>query len=164
MILWFAGLSFLLVAWIFASPAIDYRLVVAGSVVPSIEPLVGGPWALHTLLAPVLAMGVVMVGFRGRRLRQRRWLGVPIGLFMHLVLDASWARTSLFWWPVFGWRADAGDLPSIPSPAVVVLLELAGLAACIWAVRRYRLDRPEERDLFLRQGRLSRQVMNDPAS
>ena len=25
---WFAGLSFLLVAWIFASPAIDYRLVI----------------------------------------------------------------------------------------------------------------------------------------
>ncbi len=164
MILWFAGLSFLLVAWIFASPAIDYRLVVVAAVVPSVELIGSGPWPLHTLLAPVLAMTLIMVGLRGRRLLQRRWLGVPIGLFMHLVLDGSWARTTLYWWPVFGWRIDADDAPSLPSTPVLVLMELGGLVACLWAIRRYRLDRPDERALFLHQGRLSRQAMADPTA
>ena len=162
MFFWFAGLSFVAVAWVFASPAIDYRLVILGSVLPVAEMVAGGPWALHTLLAPVAAMTVVMLLWRGQRIAQRRWLGIPIGLFMYLVLDGAWARTELFWWPLFGASVDGADLPEWESAGILVLMELAGLVAVVWAVRRYRLVQPEERQLFFKQGRLSRAAMGPP--
>ncbi len=162
MLLWFAGLTFVTVAWVFASPAIDYRLVMLGAVLPVVEMVIGGPWALHTLLAPVVVMTVVMLVFRGRRLVQRKWLGLSIGLFFHLVFDGAWARTTLFWWPLFGVRADAADIPSWESPVVLVLMELVGAAALGWAIRRYRLLEPDQRRLFVTEGRLDRAVMAAP--
>ena len=181
MFFWFVGLSFVFVAWVFASPAIDYRLVAVGSVVPVVEtidyrlvaagsvaPLVemlaDGPWVLHTLLAPAAAMTIVMLVFMGRRLKQRRWLGLPIGMFMYLVLDGAWARTELFWWPVFGLNVDQGDLPTWESPGVIVIMELIGLAAIGYAVRRYRLAEPEARMLLVREGRLTRAAMGHESS
>ncbi len=162
MFFWFAGLSFLLVAWVFASPAIDYRLVIGGAVLPVVEMIVGGPWALHTLLAPVTVMTAVMLVFRGRRLVQRKWLGISIGLFVNLVLDGAWVRTTLFWWPLFGWRADAGDIPGWEAVPIIIGMEVIGLVALGWMVRRYRLDRSAERALFITEGRLSRELMNEP--
>ena len=162
MLLWFAGLTFVTVAWVFASPAIDYRLVMLGAVLPVIEMVIGGPWALHTLLAPVAVMTLVMLVFRGRRMVQRRWLGLSIGLFFYLVFDGAWARTTLFWWPLFGARADAGDIPGWESPVVLVLMEVVGAVALAWAVRRYRLGEPDQRRLFLAEGRLDRAVMAAP--
>lgn len=162
MLLWFAGMSFLLVAWVFASPAIDYRLVIAGSVLPVAEMVLGGPWVLHTLLAPVAVMTLVMLIFRGRRLVQRKWLGIAIGLFVYLVLDGAWARTTLFWWPLFGVEADAGDIPTWEAVPVLVLMEVAGAGALAWMIRRYRLLEPAERELFRREGRLSRALMSEP--
>ncbi len=159
MFLWYIGVSFLFVAWVFASPAIDYRLVALGSVLPMIEMLLDGPWALHTLLAPVAVMCLVMVVLSGRRLLQRRWLGLPIGLFMYLVLDGAWARSELFWWPVFGATVDAADLPSWKPLPVLILMEIAGLAALVYGARRYQLDRPEPRRLLVRDGRLTRAAM-----
>jgi hypothetical protein len=154
MFFWFAGLSFLLVAWIFASPLLDYRLVMAGSVLPVAEKLLGGPWALHTLLAPVVAMTAVMVAWRGRRLRQRRWLGLPIGLFLFLVLDGAWTNTKLFWWPAFGWGI--GEEPGWrPFPALL-LMEAAGLAALVIAIRRFGLVDESSRARFARTGHLPR--------
>jgi hypothetical protein len=162
MFFWFVGLSFLLVAWVFASPAIDYRLVIGGAAAPVIEMIFSGPWALHTLLAPVAVMTLVMLVFRGRRLLQRKWLGISIGMFLYLVLDGAWARTTLFWWPLFGRHADAGDIPTWESVPVLVVMEIVGLVALGWMVRRYRLDQPKERKLFLSEGRLSRELMNEP--
>lgn len=162
MFFWFIGLSFVFVAWVFASPAIDYRLVAIGSVLPVIEMVIGGPWALHTLLAPVVVMTAVMLVFQGRRLLQRRWLGIPIGMFMYLVLDGAWARTTLFWWPFFGTSADAGDLPTWESAAVLVAMELVGLAAVAYGAWRYRLTDPDGRRLLLNDGRLGRSVMGAP--
>lgn len=154
MFFWFAGLSFLLVAWIFASPLLDYRLVMAGSVLPVVEKLLGGPWALHTLLAPVVAMTVVMVAWRGRRLRQRRWLGLPIGLFLFLVLDGAWTNTKLFWWPAFGWGI--GEEPGWRPFPVLLLMEAAGLAALVIAIRRFGLVNASARARFARTGHLPR--------
>lgn len=162
MFFWFAGLSFVLVALVFASPMIDYRLVMAGSVLPMVEMVAGGPWALQTLLAPVVVMFAVMVVARGNRLAQRRWLGLPIGMFAYLVLARSWMSTTLFWWPGFGWEAEPDDLPRWDSVGVLVVLELVGLAALMWAGYRYRLHEPALRRRFLREGRLSREVMGAP--
>lgn len=161
MLFWFAGLSFAGVALIFASPAIDYRLVLVGSVLPVVEMVIEGPWVLHSLLAPVVVMTLVMVLFPGKRLVQRKWLGVPIGMFLYLVLDRAWARTTLFWWPLFGVSVNGDDLPGWESPVALIVMELIGLAALIWVVRRYRLTQESERRLFWSKGRLSRTAMDD---
>ena len=58
----------------------DHRFVVLGAVLPVVEGLVGGPWILHTPILGVALLAAVMLGARGRRLTQRRWLGVPIGM------------------------------------------------------------------------------------
>jgi hypothetical protein len=162
MLLWFAGLSFVIVAWIFASPAIDYRLVMGGSVLPVVEMIAGGPWILHTLLAPVVVMTAVMLIFRGKRLAQRKWLGISIGLFLYLVLDGAWARTTLFWWPLFGTEAEPSDIPTWEAAPVLILMELAGAAALFWVIRRYRLTEDSERQLFIGEGKLSRSLMAEP--
>ena len=82
MVLWFIGLAFIIVASVFESPLIDYRLIIVGSTIPVLEMIFSGPWILHSLAAPVTVMAFVMLIFMGKRLRQRRWLGLPIGMFL----------------------------------------------------------------------------------
>ena len=159
MFFWFLALSFVLVALVFDSPALDYRMVMLGSILPMAELLAGGPWALHTLLAPLVVLVVVMAATRGRRLVRRRWLGLPIGLFLYLVLDGAWLRTELFWWPVLGARVNSGDLPDFKPLAALIALELIGLAVGAWAVHRYGLADRERLRLFCTQGRLDRSQM-----
>ena len=156
MFFWFLGLSFVAVAIVFDSPSLDYRLVMAGAAAPMLEHLWGGPWITHTLLWPVVLMTLIMVVARGRRLTQRRWLGLAIGFFMHLVLDGSWARTTLFWWPGFGWSIAGDDVPTLPGAAAIVIMEVVGLASLWWAARRWGLTQPSRRERFLRSGNLDR--------
>jgi len=145
-VLWFVGVSFVAVWAIFRSPAIDYRLVMVGSVLPLVDLAVGRPFVLHTLAGAVVLLGVVMAVTVGRRLRRRRWLGVPIGVFCHLVLDGTWTDTRLFWWPVAGVSFLDRPLP-----------EFADLRL-VWMVRRFRLDDPARRREFLRTGALGRDL------
>lgn len=159
MFLWFAGLAFVGVALVFSSPAIDYRLVMVGALLPLVE-WGWGPWLLHTLVFSVALMTLVMLVFRGRRLAQRRWLALPIGLFAHLVLDGTWADRELFWWPLFGTDVAAEGIPeSTRSVGALLVMELAGLFALVWAVRRFQLADPERRRIFLRTGRLDRELV-----
>ena len=160
MLFWFLALSFVLVALVFDSPALDYRMVMLGSVLPVAELLAGGPWALHTLLGPLAVLLAVMLATRGRRLARRRWLGLPIGLFLYLVLDGAWLRTVLFWWPAFGTGVDSGDLPEFKPAATLLALELVGLVVGAWAVRRYGLTDRKRLRLFCTQGRLDRSQMD----
>ena len=44
-------------------------------------------WSWKIAIAVALVMAAVMIGARGNRLVQRRLLGIPIGMFLHLVLD-----------------------------------------------------------------------------
>lgn len=161
MILWFAAVAFAIVVLVFQSPLIDYRLVIAGAVLPTVEHLWGGPWIMHTLLCPVVVMTVVMLGAWGRRLVQRRWLGLAIGLFLHLVLDGSWRLTSLFWWPVFGTSIDSADTPSLPPTWLLIGLELVGALVAVWAWRRYGLGDAKRRTKFFRTGHLDRHLLGD---
>lgn len=156
MALWFAGLALVVVWQVFRSPALDHRLVVAGALLPLIEGLLGGPRVLHTLLGSVSALTVVMLVTRSRRLVRRRWLGVPIGLFLHLLLDGVWMRTEVFWWPFFGLGFGDGGLPELERGAVGVLLELAGVVALWVSWRQFRLDDPVRRSEFFRTGRVGR--------
>jgi hypothetical protein len=158
-ILWFAGGSFALVWAVFKSPALDYRLVMLGAVLPVIELVICAPKVLHTLQCSVAALTVVMLLTRRRRLVRRRWLGVPIGMFMHLVLDGMWTRTETFWWPLFGWDFPAGHLPEVDRGALTFLLELLGAAALAWCWQRFRLYEPRRRELFVRTGHLGRDLV-----
>jgi hypothetical protein len=159
-LIWFVVLAPVLVAEVFRSPMIDYRLVALGAVLPLAEVVIGANVA-HTLLGAVLVMTLVMFATQQRRLIRRRMLGVPIGLFVHLVLDGSWTRSELFWWPAFGFDFGPSRLPEFDRPIVVgILLELAGVVAAWWAIGRYDLADPENRQRLVRTGQLDRSVLS----
>ncbi|MFZ4433189.1 MAG: metal-dependent hydrolase [Microthrixaceae bacterium] len=155
MILWFAVLSVVLTWAVFQSPAIDYRLVALGAVLPVVE----SPWGagfLHSLLAPTLVLLIVMLATTGRRLVRRRWLGLPIGMYLHLVLDGAWTRTETFWWPVLDRSFSPGAAPEWSRGWWSLLLDVLAVAVAVWAYRRFGLDDPERRSRFLRTGQLDR--------
>ena len=163
MILWFAGVSFVFVWWVFRSPALDYRLVMLGAVLPVGEFFLGGPRVLHALLAPVALLGILMLATQKRRLVRRRWIGIPIGMMMHLVLDGIWARPEVFWWPFFGLDFGTEGLPELGHPiAVTLLFEFVGLGCLVWAWRAFDFSNPQIRERFLRTGQLSRSVSKPP--
>ncbi len=162
MLVWFAGLSIVIVWQVFRDPAVDYRLVMAGAVAPDVvEVVTGGHGVAHSLVASAGLLVVVMVATRGRRGLRRRLLALPVGALLHLVLDAAWAEAELFWWPLLGWEP-AGDAPlSLHRPVVVLALqEAAGLAALAWWWRRFRLDERERRRAFVRTGRVGRDLVS----
>ena len=160
MFLWFVGLSFLVVWLVFRDPAIDHRLVMVGALLPDlIDVWFGGARVAHTLLASVTLLLVVMLATRGRRLLRRQLLAIPIGTFLHLVLDAMWTRQEVFWWPAFGWSFGDEPLPSVDRGLANVVLELIGLAVLMWAWRRFRLFEPERRRYFVKTGRLGRDLV-----
>jgi hypothetical protein len=137
LLFWFAGMAVALVWSVFKDPAIDYRLVVAGALLPDVvDAGFGGARIAHTLLASVSLLVVVMVVTRGRRPWRKRLLAVPIGMMCHLLLDGVWTNRQLFWWPAFG-RALNGRLPSLDRPFILIAVqELVGVAALAWFWRR----------------------------
>ncbi len=161
MLFWFAGLAVVIVWKVFGDPAIDYRLIMVGAVAPDlVDAMAGGLGVLHTVTASAALLVVVMVATRGRRRLRRRLLAVPVGTFLHLVLDGAWTNAGLFWWPVLG-TALPGDVPlSFHRPLVVLLAqEAAGVTALVWWWLRFRLHEPERRRVFLRTGRLGRDLV-----
>jgi hypothetical protein len=161
MLLWYVGLSVAFVWNVFRSPALDYRLVMAGSVLPLADALVGGPAVLHTLVFTVALMVVIMLCTQNHRLVRRRLISLPIGLMVGLVLDGSWTDKAVFWWPFFGWGFPGGGLPELGrGPVVLVLMELVGAAALVWCWRAFDLSDPANRQLFVRTGHLNRSVVS----
>jgi hypothetical protein len=158
-LLWFVGPSILLVWAVFRSPAADYRVVAAGALLPLVELPFGQPRLLHSLAGAAVLLVVVMVGARGQRIVQRRLLGLPIGVLMHLVLDGAWTDTRGFWWPFLGGSWSTSELPELGRGWFNVVLELAGAVTCWWGWRRFRLDEPERRRLFLTTGRVGRDIV-----
>jgi len=154
----FVAAAVFAVLFVFDSPAIDYRFVALGGVLPLLEVLTGRPLLLHTLLGSVGLMVIVMAVTVGRRILRRRLLGIPIGTFVFLVAAGTWTRRDLFWWPVGGLDGIAErPFPEFDrAPVVLVMLELVGIAGLVWLVRRLDLRRPEHRDELWRTGRLPR--------
>jgi len=160
MFVWFAAGSVAVVWAVFQSPAIDYRAVMFGAVLPLVEtPLGDGP--LHTLAAPTIIMAVVMSATIGQRLRRRQWLGIPIGMFLHLVLNGSWSRTTLFWWPATGLRFESNEPLVLSRGLFSVVLELAGVGLAAWLFQRFGLDDPARRSRFVRSGQLDRAFVSN---
>ncbi|NNF55543.1 MAG: hypothetical protein HKN03_14005 [Acidimicrobiales bacterium] len=160
MVLWFAILAPVIVAEVFRSPMADYRVVAVGGILPLSEIVFGGPRLLHTMMAAMSLMAIVMLATSKRRLVRRRLLGIPIGLLLHLVLDGTWTDAALLWWPAFGFDFPQDAAAAFNRPVEVgLLLDLLALAIGYWAYRRYDLDDPVNRQLLLRTGRLSRAAM-----
>lgn len=157
MVLWPAGLALVAVWNIFRDPAIDYRLVVAGAVLPDlVDAPFGGARVAHTLAASVVLLLGVMLATRGRRHLRRRLLALPIGTFIHLVVDGVWTSQETFWWPAFGATLEAG-LPAIEGGlGLLAAKEMVGLGAVAWFWVRFGLGRAEVRSGLLRTGRLPR--------
>jgi len=137
--LWYVGMSVLLVANIFKSVGLDYRLIAIGSMLPLLVDIPFGHRAFgHSLLFAVVALVVVMVWpFRGSRLARRRWLCLPIGIFAGLVLSGAWMDTQVFWWPLDG--TSFGDVALLPV---------------WWVVGQFDLWVPHIRREFWHTGRL----------
>jgi hypothetical protein len=162
MCFWFLGGAFLIVWLVFRDPAFDHRLLLIGVLAPDVvDAFFGGARVLHSLVFSVALLVVVMVATIGRRALRRRLVALPIGTFLHLVLDAAFAETAVFWWPFSGLTFD-GDpaLPSIERGIWNVPLEIAGLAVLVWAWRRFGFADADRRRLFLHTGRLDRAVVD----
>jgi hypothetical protein len=158
MFFWFAGMSFVLVWLVFRSPAVDYRLVIVGSLLPLVELPFGEPRVLHSLTGSVALLALAMLVTPRRRLVQRRLVAVPIGVFLHLVLDGIWANTTAFWWPFAGLSFSHAELPELARGGFDVVLELIGGGALWWCWHRFGLDQPARRERFLRTGQLDRSL------
>lgn len=160
MLLWFAAPSILLVWAVFRSPGADYRTVALGALLPLVELPVGEPRLLHSVAGAGALMAAIMVAFQGRRLLQRRLLGLPIGVLVHQLLDGAWADTEGFWWPLLGTEWSTSELPLLGRGlAVNLLMEVAGAVALWWMWRRFRLDEPDRRRTFLLEGRVGRDIV-----
>ncbi len=159
MLLWFCAMSCLIVWFVFRDPSMDYRLVMVGAVAPDvIDGLGGGARGMHSVTAGVIVLVVVVLATpgRARRARRKRWLAVPIGMFLHLLLDGAFTDTKVFWWPVTGWAFTDAALPTVDRGLGFGLaLELAGLGVIWWGWQRCGLHDPRRRAVFVRSGRLA---------
>ncbi len=156
MLLWFLGAGFVAVWNVFHDPTFDHRLLALGLLLPDlIDAPLGGARALHALPTSVVVLLAIVLGTIGRRPLRRRLLAIPIGMFLHLVLDGVFNDTRAFWWPLSGLRFSDSGLPSLErSLWLDLLLELAGAAMLWWAWRRFGLDRGDARRRLWRDGTL----------
>lgn len=160
MLLWFIGGALVITWLVFHDPAIDYRVLLLGVLLPDVvDGLFGGARVLHSVGFSVALLVVVMLATIGRRAARRRWLFLPIGTFLHLVLDGAFTRTKVFWWPLSGTGFEDAPLPSVDRGWWNVLLEVAGAIAILWFVRRFDLADPTRRRTFWRTGRLDRTLV-----
>ena len=155
MVIWFASMAVVIVWTVFRSPAVDYRMVALGAVIPSLEGWVlAGP--LHTLALPTAVLVVVMFATMRRRIARRRYLGIPIGMYLHLVVGGAWSNDEIFWWPVTGTAFDSDAVPMIDRGLISIVLELVGVGVAAWLFNRFGLDDAGRRRMFLRTGQLDR--------
>ena len=153
MFLWYTALSILLVSVVFRSSGLDYRVVALGAMLPLLVDLPIGHRAVgHSLLfAVVLLVAVMTLTAGGSRLRRRRLLCLPIGVFVGLVLSGAFTQDQVFLWPFLG---GAGHHGLLPVWWVVLVEELVGLAGWWWIVGLYDLYLEAPRREFVRTGRL----------
>lgn len=159
MLLWFAVFSVLGVYAVFRDDRMDYRFVVAGSLLPDLFDfgLKRGVGPLHSVVVGVGLLFGVVISTIGRRPSRKRWLAVPIGIFAHQILDGAWVNTRVFWWPFAGLSVN-GHLPVTQHGLAFGLLEeLGAVAVMIWAWKAFGLNNPTRRAQLIGTGQLPQQ-------
>lgn len=155
MILWFVGTAVLSIWYVFRDPGFDYRFLIIGVLLPDVvDGLWGGARALHSVTVSVAVLMLVMLATIGKRARRKMLLGIPIGLFLHLVFDGAFANTEVFWWPVTGLGFDGSRLPVVERGWFNLALEACGAFLCVVAWRRFGLRSAQCRRNFVTTGRL----------
>ncbi len=168
MYLWHLGVGAAIVYVTLGRRRIDYRFILAGSVLPDVvdtplSALLGWPAGrgiCHTLLVAAGLMGAVAALCRGRR--RLAWFGLPVGWLTHLVADGMWAAPRTFLWPAFGTRFAARPVEPYSLDLVTHPLahpwtwggELAGAALLAWFAVAFRLTDRARLRTFLRDGYL----------
>ena len=76
-----------------------------------------------------------------------------------LIASGSWVNSDLFWWPVGGVDAiGVRPLPEFDRPfGVLIVIELAAIAALVVIGRRLGLDEAEHRRNLLATGRVPKE-------
>lgn len=151
---WFIGTACLAVGFVFRDPRFDYRLLVVGSVLPLVDGFFGGARALHSITTSIVLLAAIMLATSGRKPIRKMLLGLPIGMFLHLVFDGAWNDTDTFWWPFTGWEFVDEGAPVVDRGVWSLVLEVVGIAICVWLVRHNRLTTSDGRRQFLETGAL----------
>jgi hypothetical protein len=155
MFFWFWATSIISIGFVFRDPTFDNRLLLVGSVLPGVEAVFGGARALHSITVSIALLAVVMIATkRGSHIR-KTLLGLPIGMFLHLVFDAAWNDTDTFWWPFTGLAFGDDGIPIVDRGIFGVVLEALGIAGCVWLWRTNGLGDSERRRAFMADGRLN---------
>ncbi len=154
MFFWFIGTAVVTVGFVFRDPGFDNRLLIVGSVLPGLDVVFGGSRALHSIVVSIGLLAVVMLATTRGSGARRTLLGLPIGMFLHLVFDAAWNDTDTFWWPVTGLSFTDDGIPIADRGAVSVVLEVIGIGLCVWLWRTNELGDEARRRRFLHDGRL----------
>lgn len=154
MLLWFVGAGIVAVWNVFHDPALDHRFLVVGLLLPDlVDGPLGGARFMHSVTASVVLLIALVLATIGRRGLRKQLLAVPIGTFLHLVLDGAFNDTRAFWWPFTGVGLPDGGLPSFErSLGLNVILELLGAGLLWWVWRRFGLHDPAARRRFVRTG------------
>lgn len=166
MFFWFLGSVTVIVVMVFRDPRFDYRLLAVGALAPDIVDatvgrLFGGALVLHSVLSSILVLAVVMLATVDRRAARRHWLALPIGMFLHLVVDGAVDDAKVFWWPLGGWSFDDARLPVAERGLWNLPLEVLGLVALGWVWSRHGLRDSDRRAHLRETGQLVRSVTDD---
>ncbi|MGB3736815.1 MAG: hypothetical protein WA964_17785 [Ilumatobacter sp.] len=154
MFFWFIATSVITIGFVFRDPSFDNRLLLVGSVLPAVDVVFGGARALHSITVSIALLAAVMIATKRGSGVRKTLLGLPIGMFLHLVFDAAWNDTATFWWPITGLGFDDSGIPIVDRGWISVVLEGIGVVGCVWLWRRNALGDRARRQQFLRDGRL----------
>ncbi len=114
----------------------------------------------HTLLFAAVVLAAVMVITRRGSPARKRWMALPIGVLLHLLLDMPIDAETL-WWPVLG-----VEFPPFAEGALVdlvayllrspwvILQEMAGAIYLGYLFRRAHLRHPGPRRQLIETGTL----------
>ena len=156
MFIWFLVTPPIIVALVFNTHRLDYRLISIAALVPSLSWIIPQLGFLNTLIFHALVLGIVMGATTNRRLVRRKWIGVPIGGMLRLIVDASWLEIDRLWWPVSSTSITDLSGSTYPIIPLGIFLDLLGLALCIWGWQRFGFADAKGRQEFARTGNLPR--------
>lgn len=138
MFFWFVGTACATVWFVFRDDRFDYRVLVLGALLPDLVDVAwGGARMLHSVTASTVVLAAVMFATSRGTDTRRRWLALPIGMFLHLVFDGAFADAVTFWWPVSGLSLSDAPLPSIERGLLNLPLEIVGLVLVVWLARSH---------------------------